>query len=659
MEDMEDGEGEDDGGDADGDGEGEGDEDVDMDADADEDGEGDAGEGDDDGDDEDQPESPSPSGPGLNGTRPAATRSPSHPSTTFIIPQRPSIRPAMVTAELYDIVPTIAAPQSTSINAVCATPNNRYVFTGGSDGYIRKFNWIDTVNGKLPLTVAQKHPFVDSVVKAGVLASYWENADTSTSAISTPPRNPDESVPVSPVYSLAVHHQALWLMSGDETGAITMQTVRHSEGTRITQLRKHTSAVSVLNLALDERSVLSGSWDRQIHDWDLNTAEIVRTFSGGGQQISSIERRPQSSLPVPTDTLTTIASDTFQSNNADRPSINGALLNETLEEQPLPSAAYNDDDMDSLFGDDAGAIGGMGDDDDLNNEFTRAILQQPDDPSTEAEALQEDLSVNGTGEPVQSATGNASETIPGSVTDTLHGGATNADGVPNESTTVRNEGISNDSFKTAAEEGLPHSEEPATIITDSNDMEVNLDPTSASSTTFLESSIDGTLRIWDRRQPNPIARITPQRGTPPWCMSACWSPDGNFIYAGRRNNTVDEYSLHKGLRERSRTFSIQPGSGPVSSVRAMPNGRHLICASYDILRLYDLSYESQAEQQNKHSSKPAIGSAMIIPGHRTGVISQMYIDPSCTFLITTCGNRGWEGISTQEVLLGYEIAASS
>lgn len=88
------------------------------------------------------------------------------------------VRPEALTALTYDIVPTIAAPHSTSINSITATPDLRWVFSGGADGYIRKFNWIETVNGKSMLTVAQRHPFVDSVTKAGVLLSYWENEDS-------------------------------------------------------------------------------------------------------------------------------------------------------------------------------------------------------------------------------------------------------------------------------------------------------------------------------------------------------------------------------------------------------------------------------------------------------------------------------------------------
>ncbi len=87
------------------------------------------------------------------------------------------MRPEAVTASVYDILPTIAAPHSTSINAIAATPDLRWVFSGGADGYIRKFDWVDTANGKVMLTVAQRHPFVDSVTKAGVLLSYWENEE--------------------------------------------------------------------------------------------------------------------------------------------------------------------------------------------------------------------------------------------------------------------------------------------------------------------------------------------------------------------------------------------------------------------------------------------------------------------------------------------------
>jgi transcriptional activator SPT8 len=78
----------------------------------------------------------------------------------------------------------------------------------------------------------------------------------------------------------------------------------------------------------------------------------------------------------------------------------------------------------------------------------------------------------------------------------------------------------------------------------------------------------------------------------------------------------------------------------------------MISASYDILRLYDLTHD------DTNSKNAAATPFLIVPGHRTGVISHLYLDPTCNFIISTGGNRGWEGAST-EVLLGYEIGIGS
>ncbi|KAI9777060.1 MAG: Transcription factor spt8 [Geoglossum umbratile] len=580
---------------------------------------------------------------------------------TSSLPFRPSIRPEALTAPVYDIVPTIAAPHSTSINTVTATLDLRWVFTGGSDGYIRKFNWVDTANAKVMLTVAQRHPFVDSVTKAGVLLSYWENEEPQSLYFSSPRirsqylltdiqtegktsglQQPYDALTLSPVYSLAVHSQALWLLSGLESGGINLQSVRHDEGKRIHCLRKHTSAVSVLTLAYDEQSFLSGSWDKTVLDWDLNTGQVKRNFEGSGGQISSVEIRPLSSLPVPQESGDIVTTNgTLASNNTDKPLANGIITN-GVNGAGDPTMKLEDDAEDapgspinslfedgSLFGDDDGGptapSGGVFDEDD---EFSRAIangIQQSGDVADgDADINMTDISHN----PMPST---ENETTSSSIN------RSKASSQPN--------GTDSASLATLTN-GLPHSEETRSHLAthDAQSSTQSNDPTAMSNSTFLAASIDGTLRVWDRRQPNPVARILPHH-VPPWCMNACWSPDGNYIYAGRRNGTVEEFSLHKGLKAPERTFKFPEGSGKVSAVRAMPNGRHLICASFDILRLYDLK-----EQQTKHSTVPFL----IVPGHRSGLVSQLYIDPSCRYLISTSGNRGWEGIPT-EVLLGYEI----
>ncbi|PLB45919.1 putative transcription factor [Aspergillus steynii IBT 23096] len=545
----------------------------------------------------------------------------------------PSVRPECLTASTYDIVPTTAAPHSTSINAVTATADMRWVFSGGSDGYVRKFNWVDSINSKLMLTVAQRHPFVDSVVKAGVLMTYWENMDGNS---------------LSPVYSLASQSEGLWLLSGLESGAIRLQSVRHDEGKEIALLQQHTSAVSVLNLTSDEKSLLSGSWDKRVFDWDLNTGQTRRAFGSSAGQISSLDIRPESSLPVPKETSdNSQPNGTYSSNNQ---ASGGDSFNfmDTSNDQgdggdPSNQQAGSPADSlfggaDSLFGDADGASGegadtsgnafGIDEDDEFGKALANGVLPDADaqgEPDTTEQQ-------NGVAGPSANPTNTGDSNVDNA----------NASGHPSES---QDNMLPNGTSEHLVN-GLPHAEDlehpPQTQDTSQQTpSDSNIGPDNI----FLAASIDGMIRVWDRRQPDPISRII-SRNSPPWCMNACWSPDGNYIYAGRRNGTVEEFSLHKGFRDAERIFKFPQGSGPVTALQAMPNGRHIMCASHDILRLYDLKHEQVA----RHSTVPFL----IIPGHRTGTVSQLYVDQACRFMVSTSGNRGWEG-NTTEVLLGYEI----
>ncbi|KAG9245928.1 WD40-repeat-containing domain protein [Calycina marina] len=628
---------------------GNGDDDVDGDDDDNDEDDDDGGE-----DEEDFPERPQARRPSLN-TNSSSDGGPvliqmndgptSHPHPTLVrtsaSPEElsPALRSPRtrldvcseaLTASSYDIVPTMAAPQSTSINAITATPDMRYWYTGGSDCFIRKYDGAATINGKTLLTVAQRHPFVDSVVKAGVLMNYWDNEEP---IMRSPGGGPDDH-PLSPVYSLAVQSQSLWILSGLESGAINLYSGRHDEGKRIAHLIKHKSAVSVLTLARDERSVLSGSWDRSIFDWDLNTGQLKRTFEGSGSQISAIQVRPASTLPVPEesgDVQISTKDPTLVNGNNSRVNRAASLTNgHTVDDgtEDAPGSPSNDSlfggSDGSLFGGDTAGTGApsgghFGDEDD---EFSRAMNVDLGDPETDTQgdiAMTENNPQNLQNMSAVQPPTNGNQQ---SATDTK---------IELESQDVTSH------TESGSESNAPVAETQDAVAT--------------SDSTFLAASIDGSLRVWDRRQPNPIARIPTRQGVPPWCMAACWSPDGNYIYAGRRNGTVEEFSLHKGLKAPERTFKFPMGSGAVSAVRAMPNGRHLICASHDILRLYDLKQSTDS----KHSTVPFL----IVPGPpRAGVISALHIDPTCKYMLSTAGNRGWEGNNT-EVLIGYEIAIPS
>ncbi|RPB05259.1 WD40 repeat-like protein [Choiromyces venosus 120613-1] len=481
----------------------------------------------------------------------------------------------------------------------------RWVFTGGSDGYIRRFDWFGSINGKVPLTVAQRHPFVDSVTRAGVLLSYWENEEPIVAGkpqVLHVPETTDD-LKLSPVYSLAVQNQSLWLLSGLESGGINLQSVRHDEGKIITTLRKHNSAVSVLTLANDEKSVLSGSWDGIVYDWDLNTGQARREFPSSSGQISSVAFRP---ISTEWQDIRNTALINGVSGGRDKGLSNGVGAGDGDGDEDAPgSPAESTGSFDSLFGDNGDM--GMGGEED---EMSRAITNGLGSDSASLENGREDQK-----------TSNGDTIMTDDVT-RIHTNETS--GTRSGST---NGGLETNGFL------------PATSTNDP--------PSSTDQNVFLASSMDGTLRIWDIREPNPVAVSMPSKGVPPWCMNSCWSTNGNFIYAGRRNGTVEEFSVQKGIGETTRTMKFPLGSGPVSALTALPNGRHLICASFDNLRLYDLS-----ENASKHSTVPFY----IIPGHHGGVISSLYVDATGQYLISIAGNRGWEGVTT-EVLLGYEIVS--
>lgn len=434
-----------------------------------------------------------------------------------------SPQPFATTCSSYDVVPYGAAlHNSTHVYSIAATRCMRWFFTGGDDGYIRKYDFYASMNGKTMLTQAQRHPFVDSVTKAGVLLSYWENEEINRPAtvtqdlymppLSTMEYNPDAKL--SPVHSIAVHSDALWALGGLENGNINLYSVRHDEGKVQCVLKRHTSAVSAMQLTEDQRGVVTGSWDHQVLEWDLDAGKVARSYKGHSGQISSLSFRPIS-----------------------------APANIQI----------------------AAAINGNGKENDINGKAS---------PSSESsfDPLFDDAQTN-----------------------------INANGA----------------------------EEPAPVQT----LETSPD-------VMLTSSIDGIAMIWDRRvEKESIRKFTAPEKTPPWCMSACWSTDGNKIFVGRRNGTVDEFDFIAG--KLNRTLKMPAVSGPVTYITAFPNGRQILCGSYDNIRLWDVSSTSSVPFQ-------------IIPGHHGGTISAALIDPTCRYLITSSGSRGWEGTSTDTCLL-YEI----
>ncbi|CUS22730.1 LAQU0S06e04742g1_1 [Lachancea quebecensis] len=437
-------------------------------------------------------------------------------------------------ADVYSIYPTAAIPIQTHVHSMAMSKGLKYLFLGGQDGYVRKFDFLNTIEGKLSLTILQKHSLVESISNAGILLSYWENeVPQQRNSLKLSKTGKEYEPLVSPVHAIDVQSECLFLLSGLENGGITMQGCRYMEGHIAHYFQKHTSTVNQLKINNDESRFISGGWDKQILEWDLNSGQCINEFRGSTAQLSSLEFRPLCSSVV-------IDSTSHKEE-------------ENAEDSQVKK---DDDDLDSLFGDE-------------EEEEKRRAQEGTQDLRSEDEPK--------------------SQVLP-------------------------KDEISQTTLRTVYDEN-----------------------------TFLASCTNGSLQIWDRRiSTKPALNLIRGNQVPPWCMSACWSTDGDRIYAGRRNAVVEEYDLKMGLNP-SKTLKFPSISGPVSCVRAMPNNKHVLCASYDNVRIYDVS-------QYGSSKVPFL----IVPGHHGGMISNLYVDPTCRFLISTSGDRGWQGISTDATLI-YDI----
>ncbi|OSX65309.1 hypothetical protein POSPLADRAFT_1136503, partial [Postia placenta MAD-698-R-SB12] len=190
-------------------------------------------------------------------------------------------------------------PRSYTVEAICAIPHPvpthclaasacmTHLLTGSQDGYVRDYDIFAAVNGKVFLTAPQRHHcgVMEGLMKGGQIRCWWENPLEV-------PIPGAEDVSLSPVYSLAMHSDALWALAGSDQGNVNLYTVRHDPGRLIHIMKGHRGSVSGLALQHDEMGYFSAGWDGDAIQWDLNTGQMVRKFTAHGSQLTSIGVRP-------------------------------------------------------------------------------------------------------------------------------------------------------------------------------------------------------------------------------------------------------------------------------------------------------------------------------------------------------------------------------
>ncbi|KAI0374919.1 WD40 repeat-like protein [Pilatotrama ljubarskyi] len=497
------------------------------------------------------------------------------------------------------ILSGIKWPRSFTVEAICAIPHPcathalasslcmTHLITGSDDGYIRDYDLFAAVNGKVFLTAPQRQHcgVIEGIMKAGQIRCWWENA--------IPTMNPDGAVAdttLEPVYSLAMHSDALWALAGSDQGHISLFTVRHSPGRLCYVMNGHKGPVSSLALQHDEKGFFSAGWDGEALHWDLNTGQSVRRFSAHGAQLAIVAVRPLNMASTPSQWGSVVPGSEFSI------PMRGGQPN--LYDSPLQQT----------------------------NGASRAPKQEDDARSdTSYDPLFDEPDADGAGETKPSY--NSFSTTVGS-------------GHQQQSGQNLGRGA-------IAPKGAPPILDPTTYATFSPDL-------------LMTAHVDGQVILWDRRVQTPgkgVGRLWMSEKTPPWCMSACWSADGNQIYAGRRNGTVEIYDVRQtgnsafGTPRIWKTLRNPVSSGVVSCVVAFPDSRHLACASTDNIRLWNVAEAGEPDSQGKMKSGVQF---KIIPGHHGGLVSQMLVDPAARFLVSASSNRGWHGEYTKTVFV-HEI----
>ncbi|KAJ7179364.1 WD40-repeat-containing domain protein [Mycena filopes] len=527
------------------------------------------------------------------------TKVPSPPPVPVTRKRSRSLSPATIRKKL--LLSAAPHPRTYTVEAICALPHPvpthalasslcvTHLITGSDDGYIRDYDIFTAVNGKNFLTAPQRHHagVVEGLMKSGQIRFWWENpAPLNLAKLNGMGFGEDEPA-LSPVYSLAMHSDALWTLAGTDVGHINLFTTRHEPGRCVHAMTGHRGRpVSALAMQHDEKGFFSAGWDGDATQWDLNTGYAVRNFTSHGAQLACVAVRPiYSGYVEPTHDLSQMSS----SSTLVGSTASFGTGSETFPSQPVDSDAKSDASFDPLFDD----------------------------------------------EPESSEPASAGPAMPSKFTQFVGHPDLKAP-PPNTAPAPR---------AIAPPKNAPPLLDPATSGAFSSDV-------------LMTASIDGQVILWDKRVHTPgrgVGRLWMSEKTPPWCLSACWSADGGQIYAGRRNGTIDVWDTRQlgragpaSVPRILKTLRSPASSGVVSCVVAFPDGKHMVSASIDNLRLWNVAEVAEADSFGKIKSGVQF---KIIPGHHGGYISQMLIDPAARFLVSASSNRGWHGDSTKTVFV--------
>lgn len=163
---------------------------------------------------------------------------PSPPPISVTRKRSRSLSPAYIRKKT--LISARPLPRSYTVEAICALPHPvpthalaasacvTHLITGSDDGYIRDYDIFTAVNGKNFLTAPQRHHagVVEGIMKSGQIRFWWENPAPMNPAKLNGMGFGDDEPALSPVYSLAMHSDALWTLAGTDVRSPLLPATR-------------------------------------------------------------------------------------------------------------------------------------------------------------------------------------------------------------------------------------------------------------------------------------------------------------------------------------------------------------------------------------------------------------------------------------------------
>lgn len=145
-----------------------------------------------------------------------------------------------------------------------------HLLTGSDDGYIRDYDIFSAVNGKVFLTAPQRQHcgVMEGLMKAAQLKCWWENpVDRRTMP------TPAEDTPLCAPYSLLMHSDALWALSGSDVCILRdliFLILKFLYSKVISTCSRYGTTQAALFMLWEDTVVLSLLWRWRMIKWDFS-----------------------------------------------------------------------------------------------------------------------------------------------------------------------------------------------------------------------------------------------------------------------------------------------------------------------------------------------------------------------------------------------------